>query len=87
MKHILIKLTIHEYMDMHPSYEHRLIQDTEEARQKVTEFIEHMNRSWSGGYYDKTIHVLSEGEARAFVNSSDIDPDSVDWAKEMLGID
>lgn len=82
----IIELSYVEYMSPGTQREHRLIEASEKAIDDVRKYIEHMNRTWSGGIYSKEIKVLSREEAIAFLNSPDIDPGCVEYAKKELGL-
>lgn len=75
----LIAFSFRDYMDMYPSEEHRWM-DVKDA----PAFIDHMNRTWSGGYYDKEFRVLSREEALAFALSDSCNPDSRKWLREQI---
>lgn len=83
---VLVKLTFTEYMSLGPQEEHRLIENTEEAKEAVREYIEHMNNTWTGGYYEKTFKILNREESINFINSDKIDPSCIDMVKEELGL-
>lgn len=87
MKKVIVRLSIQEYMDMYPHYEHRLIDNTEEALNAVREFIDHMNTHWSGGVYSQEIKVLTDAEAKAFLRDWCIDSDVVDDIAKQLGFE
>lgn len=86
MKKVIVKLTVHEYMDMYPHYEHRMIEDTEEGRKGIEDFINHMNTHWSGGTISTDYQVLTDAQAKAFLNSKDINPDMVETVRKELGL-
>lgn len=85
MKKIIVRLQVHEYNDLYPYYEHRLIDNTEEALNGIREFINHMNTHWSGGTYSQDFKVLTDAEAKAFLRSRDIESSMVANTAEQLG--
>lgn len=56
-----VKFTFQDYMDIE-SYEEVQVMAPDDAMKHIN----HMNAMWSGGYYDKQYHVMTNDEALAY---------------------
>ena len=60
---VLVEMTFQDYMDMYPSKDVRLIEESE-VNKIIPELIDHMNETWSGGRYDKRYSILTIDEIK-----------------------
>lgn len=84
---VLVELYYIEYMSLGVQTEHRLIHNDEEGKRELLEYIDHMNKTWSGGQYEKRFKVLNKWESLKFIYSQDVNPDCIEELKLDLNLD